>query len=147
MNNIVNIIPNINIGYDIPNIKKVVNTVAHALGIQNVVHVMPMKIKNFDDNAYAVKQGCEYVIFINEKFLSKDKINNFIVKVIIHEMWHIKQMMDDKLQFNYDHTKAIFEGKEYTNLTNHEDRPFEIEAREAERKYFKQVLKLLKEKK
>lgn len=93
---ITNIIPNINIGHEMPNIKRLVNTVAHVLGIQNVVHVMPMRL-NFDDNAYAVKQGYEYVVFINEKFLSKDKINDFIVKVIIHEMWHIKQMMDGEL--------------------------------------------------
>ena len=139
---IVNIIPPIKIGFDIPNIKRMVNTVAHILGIQNVVHVMPMKL-NFDGNAYAVKQGCEYIIFVNEKILRSDKINNFNIKMFIHEMWHIKQMMDGRLKFNYDNTKAIYNGVEYTNLMAHEDRPFEVEAREAENKYFKQVKKLL----
>lgn len=140
--NIVNIIPPINIGFDIPNIKKLVNTVAHVLGIQNVVHVMPMKL-NFDGNAYAVKQGCEYIIFVNEKILRSDKINNFNIRMFIHEMFHIKQMMDGRLKFNYDNTKAIYDGVEYTNLMAHEDRPFEIEARKAEDIYFKQVKKLL----
>jgi len=139
---IVNIIPPINIGFDIPNIKRLVNTVAHVLGIQNVVHIIPMKL-NFDDNAYAVKQGLEYVIFVNEKILRSDKINNFNIKMFIHEMWHIKQMMEGRLKFNYDNTKAIYNGVEYTNLMAHENRPFEQEAREAENKYFKQVKKLL----
>ena len=139
---IVNIIPPINIGFDIPNIKRLVNTVAHVLGIQNVVHVMPMRL-NFDGNAYAVKQGCEYIIFVNEKILRSDKINNFNIRMFIHEMFHIKQMMDGRLKFNYDNTKAIYNGVEYTNLMAHGDRPFEQEARKAEEVYFKQVKKLL----
>ena len=120
---IVNIIPPINIGFDIPNIKRLVNTVAHVLGIQNVVHVMPMKL-NFDASAYAVKQGCEYIIFVNEKILRSDKINDFNIRMFIHEVWHIKQMMDGRLKFNYDNTKAIYNGVEYTNLMAHKDRPF-----------------------
>ena len=140
--NIVNIIPPIKIGFDIPNIKLIVNAIAHVLKIENAVHVMPMKL-NFDGNAYAVKQGCEYIIFVNEKILSSDKINNFNIKLLIHEMWHIKQMMDGRLKFNYDNTKAIYDGVEYTNLMPHEDRPFEQEAREAEGIYFKQVKKLI----
>ncbi|NLN24979.1 MAG: hypothetical protein GX163_04890 [Bacteroidetes bacterium] len=139
---IVNIIPPINIGFDIPNVKRMVNTVAHVLGIQNVVHVMPMKL-NFDANAYAVKQGCEYIIFVNEKILRSDKINNFNIRMFIHEMWHVKQMMEGRLKFNYDNTKAIYNGVEYTNLVAHENRPFEVEARRAEGVYFKQVKKLL----
>jgi hypothetical protein len=119
-----------------------VNTVAHVLGIQNVVHIIPMKL-NFDDNAYAVKQGLEYVIFVNEKILRSDKINNFNIRMFIHEMFHIKQMMDGRLKFNYDNTKAIYNGVEYTNLMAHGDRPFEQEARKAEGIYFKQVKKLL----
>jgi len=140
--NIVNIISPINIGFDIPNIKRIVNTIAHILKIENVVHIIPMKL-NFDDNAYAVKQGCEYIIFINEKFLKSDKIDKFMIKLLIHEMWHIKQMMEGRLKFNYEHTKAIFNGIEYTNLMPHENRPFESEARKAEHIYFKQIKDLL----
>ena len=139
---IVNIIPPIRIGFDIPNIKRLVNIVAHVLGIQNVVHVMPMKL-NFDGNAYAVKQGCEYIIFVNEKILRSDKINDFNIRMFIHEMWHIKQMMEGRLKFNYDNTKAIYDGVEYTNLVEHSKRPFESEARKAEDIYFKQVKKLI----
>ena len=58
-------------------------------------------------------------------------------------MWHIKQMMDGRLQFNYDNTKAIFNGIEYTNLTAHNKRPFENEAIGAEKKYYSQVKQLL----
>ena len=140
--NIVNIIPPIKNGFDIPNIKMIVNTIAHILKIENLVHVMPMKL-NFDGNAYVVKQGCEYIIFVNERILRSDKISNFNIRLFIHEMWHIKQMMDGRLKFNYDNTKAFYDGVEYTNLVAHEDRPFEQEAREAERIYFKQVRKLI----
>ena len=140
--NIVNIIPPIKIGFDIPNIKRIVNTIAHVLKIENVVHVMPMKL-NFDGNAYAVKQGCEYIIFVNEKILNSDKISNFNIRLLIHEMWHIRQMVDGRLKFNHDNTKAFYDGVEYTNLVAHEDRPFENEARKAEKIYFKQVKKLL----
>lgn len=143
MTEIVNIIPNINIGYQIPNLKRLVNVVAHVYGIKNVVHIMPLRFNKFDDNAYAVKQGCEYIIFINEKFLKSDKIDKFVIRIIIHEMWHIKQMMDGRLQFNYDNTKAIFNGVEYTNLTAHNKRPFENEAIGAEKKYYSQVKQLL----
>lgn len=142
MEKIDNIIPNINMGYEIPNIKRIVNTVAHVLGIKNAIHVMPMRL-NFDGVAYAVKQGCEFIIFCNKDFLNKDKITNFSIRVIIHEMWHIKQMMDGRLTFNYDNTKAIYNGVEYTNLVEHSRRPFEAEARSAEARYFKQVKNLL----
>ena len=139
---IVNIIPPIKIGFDIPNIKKIINTIAHILKIENVVHIMPMKL-NLDDNAYTVKQGCNYTIFVNEKILRSDKISNFNIKLFIHEMWHIKQMIDGRLKLNYDNTKAIYDGVEYTNLVEYSKRPFESEARKAEDIYFKQVKKLL----
>ena len=138
-----NIVPNINIVFDIPNLKRLVNTIAHVFGIKTVVHIMPLRFNNFDDNAYAVKQGCEYIIFINEKFLKSDKVNTFMIKLLIHEVWHIKQMMEGRLKFNYEHTKAIFNGIEYTNLIPHENRPFESEARKAEHIYFKQIKDLL----
>lgn len=140
--NIVNIVPSIKIGFDIPNIKLIVNTIAYVLKIENIVHVMPMKL-NFDGNAYAVRQGSEYIIFVNEKILRSDKISNFNIRLFIHEMWHIKQMIDGRLKFNYDNTKAIYDGVEYTNIVAHEDRPFEQEARKAEGLYFKQVKELI----
>lgn len=140
---ITNIIPNINIGYEIPNIKRLVNTAAHVLGIKKAVHVMPMKL-NFDGVAYAVKQGCEFIIFCNKDFLNKDKITNFSIRVIIHEMWHVKQMMDGRLTLNYNNTKAIYNGVEYTNLVEHSKRPFEVEARRAEKIYFDRVKGFIK---
>lgn len=143
MNEIVNIVPNVNIGYNIPNIKKVINTVAYVLGIENPVHVAPLLFKQFADKAYAVKQGCEFVLFIDKDILQKDELNNFIIRLIIHEMWHIWQMKEGYLSFSYDNTKAIYNGKEYTNLTPHKDRPFEKEAFKAENKYYSQVKALL----
>ena len=137
-------IKEINIGFDIPNLIRLSNIVMDVLKIETEVYIMPLRFNNFDDNAYAVKQGCEYIIFINEKFLKSDKVNTFMIKLLIHEMWHIKQMVEGRLKFNYDNTKAIYDGVEYTNLVEHNKRPFESEAREAEEIYFKQVKKLLK---
>ena len=96
-----------------------------------------------DENAYSVNQGGQLIIYVNPKILEKDKISDFNIKLFIHELTHIKQLMDGRLKFNYDNTKAIYDGVEYTNLTAYGDRPFEQEARKAEGIYFKQVKKLL----
>ena len=53
-------------------------------------------------------------------------------------------MMDGRLKFNYDNTKAIYNGVEYTNLMAHEDRPFERSKKSKEEIYFKQVKEIIK---
>ena len=124
------------------NIQKITEIVKTLLGIIEEVHIVPMRFK-MDENAYSVNQGGQLIIYVNPKILEKDKISDFNIKLFIHELTHIKQLMDGRLKFNYDNTKAIYDGVEYTNLTAYGDRPFEQEARKAEGIYFKQVKKLL----
>jgi hypothetical protein len=76
---------------------------------------------------------------VNEKYLREDKITNFVIRMFIHEMWHVKQMIDKRLSFNDEHTKAYWNGKEYTSDISHDEREWENEARQAEQKYFKQI--------
>jgi hypothetical protein len=51
--------------------------------------------------------------------------------MFIHEMWHVKQMIDKRLSFNSEHTKAYWNGNEYTSDLSHDDREWEKEARQA----------------
>lgn len=125
------------------NISKLVETVKSVMDINIEVHIVPMRIK-LDDTAYAYKVMDRYFIYINKDILKKDKITNFIIRVIIHEMWHIKQMIEGDLLFNENFTIVYWKGTEYSKEFPYENRPFEIEARKAENKYFKQVKKLLK---
>ncbi len=63
--------------------------------------------------------------------------------MFIHEIWHIKQMIEGRLKFNLTQTVATWEGEEYTAYTHHDDRAWEIEARAKEREFFKQIKTLL----
>lgn len=133
----------INIGYKIPNIEKLVDKISKVIGLIVPVYVMPLKLKRLDENGYAVFNAGMGTVFINTDILAKDKITPFLIKLFIHELWHVKQMSEGRLSFNDNHTVATWEGKEYNSQIEHKFRPWEIEAREAEDKYFKQVKKLL----
>lgn len=139
-----NVVSNIDIGYSIPNLKRLVNAIADVFGIDEEIFIMPLRIKQFDENAYAVKQGEKYFIFANDSYLKKDKLTDFVIRMFIHEMWHIKQMIEGRLKFNLTQTVATWEGEEYTVYTQHDDREWEIEARAKEREFFKQIKTLLK---
>ena len=70
-----------------------------------------------------------------------------IVSTIIHEMTHAKQYLDKRLKFVDG--KQLFENKIYPNpnKVSHErylKLPWEIEAREMEKKYIEQVWKSIK---
>lgn len=134
-----NVVSNIDIGYNIPNLKRLVNIIADVFNIDAEIFIMPLRVKQFDENAYAVKQGEKYFIFVNDSYLEKDKLTDFVIRMFIHEMWHVKQMIDKRLSFNETHTKAYWEGNEYTSDISHDEREWEKEARQAEQKYFKQI--------
>ena len=137
-----NVVSNIDMGYSISNLKKLVNTIAHVFNIESEIFIMPLRVKQFDENAYAVKQGEKYFIFVNDSYLGKDKLTDFVIRMFIHEMWHVKQMIDKRLSFNDEHTKAYWNGNEYTSDLSHGDREWEVEAKPAEQKYLKQVKQL-----
>ena len=137
-----NVVSNIDIGYSIPNLKKLVNTIAHDFNIESEIFIMPLRIKQLDENSYVVPSINSFIIYVNEKYLREDKITNFVIRMFIHEMWHVKQMIDKRLSFNDEHTKAYWNGNEYTSDLSHGDREWENEAKQAEQKYFKQVKQL-----
>ena len=137
-----NVVSNIDMGYSIPNLKKLVNVIAHILNIESEIFVIPLRMKELDENSYVVPSINSFIIYVNEKYLREDKITNFVIRMFIHEMWHVKQMADKRLSFNDVHTKAYWNGNEYTSDLSHDDREWEKEARQAEQKYFKQVKQL-----
>ncbi len=137
-----NVVSNIDMGYSIPNLKKLVNTIAHVFNIESEIFIMPLRIKQLDENSYVVPSINSFIIYVNEKYLREDKITNFVIRMFIHEMWHVKQMADKRLSFNSEHTKAYWNGKEYTSDLSHDEREWEKEARQSEQKYFKQVKNL-----
>lgn len=136
----INLVPNIKIGFDIPNLKRIVNTASSVMGMDSIVHLMPMKIK-LSEHAYTVKQGCEYIIYLSEQILSKDELSDFNIKVLTHELWHVRQIKSGELKF---HDKRVeWRGRFYDNSQPDHLRGWEQEARRAERKYFKQIKELL----
>jgi hypothetical protein len=137
-----NVVSSIDMGYSIPNLKKLVNTIANVFNIESEIFIMPLRVKELDENSYVVTSINSFIIYVNEKYLREDKITNFVIRMFIHEMWHIKQMIDKRLSFNDTHTKAYWNGKEYTSDLSHDEREWENEARQAEQKYFKQVKQL-----
>ena len=125
--------------YSIPNLKRLVNVIAHIFSIESEIFIMPLRMKELDENSYVVSSINSFIIYVNELYLRKDKVSDFVIRMIIHEMWHVKQMIDKLLSFNQEHTKAYWNGNEYTSDLSHDEREWEKEARQAEQKYFKQI--------
>jgi len=134
-----NVVSNIDMGYSIPNLKRLVNVIAHIFSIESEIFIMPLRMKELDENSYVVSSINSFIIYVNELYLRKDKVSDFVIRMIIHEMWHVKQMIDKRLSFNQEHTKAYWNGNEYTSDLSHDEREWEKEARQAEQKYFKQI--------
>jgi hypothetical protein len=134
-----NVVSNIDMGYSIPNLKRLVNVIAHIFSIESEIFIMPLRMKELDENSYVVSSINSFIIYVNELYLRKDKVSDFVIRMIIHEMWHVKQMIDKLLSFNQEHTKAYWNGNEYTSDLSHDEREWEKEARQAEQKYFKQI--------
>ena len=134
-----NVVSNIDIGYSIPNFKRLVNVIAHIFNIESEIFIIPLRVKKLDENSYVITSINSFIIYVNEKYLREDKITNFVIRMFIHEMWHVKQMVDKRLSFNSEHTKAYWQGNEYTSDLSHDEREWEKEARQAEQKYFKQI--------
>lgn len=102
-----NVVSNIDMGYSIPNLKRLVNTIAHIFNIESEIFIMPLRVKELDENAYVVSSINSFIIYVNELYLRKDKVSDFMIRMFIHEMWHVKQMADKRLSFNQEHTRPI----------------------------------------
>ena len=126
------------------NLIRILNAAKSVLNVNTDVNIAPMRVK-LDDTAYAYKALDSYFIYINEDIFRKDKINNFNIRMIIHELYHIKQMIDGDLKFSDDHKVVYWKNIKYDKSYSYDERPFEVEARLAETRYFKQVKKLVKE--
>lgn len=126
-------------GYYIPNIIKLMGMIIKVLNIASEVSIRPLRIKTSNEIGYAEKQDSEYTIFIEPQFLKQDEVNDFVINLFIHELWHVKQMEDCRLLSNIVNTVAVWEGVYYSMEMPHEQRPWEIEAKKMEAEYLEQV--------
>lgn len=133
-----NIVSDVNIGYNIPNIKRLVNIIAKEFGITEVVHIIPMRV-NLDDSAYVVRQGGQNIIYVNNDILDEDRLSDFVIKMFIHELWHVQQYAKGLLVSSEDGKKVIWRGVEYDNSLPHGQRPWEKESRKLETHYIKRI--------
>lgn len=138
------IIEKVDIGYSIPNIKKAVNVIAKVIGLSHKVYVMPLRIKKLDNHSYIVVQQKKIIIFVGVSILAADRLSSAVLRLLIHELYHCRQIANGDLSYNNTMTVAIWMGKEYTSDIRHEDREWEQQARDAERQYITAVKKKIK---
>ena len=136
-------------GYYIPNISRLTEVVIKELGVSAEVDIRPLKMKTHNAIGYTEKYGNKYTndrgytIFIDPSILKADELTNSVICLLIHEIWHVKQMEDGRLINNDVYTVAIWEGVHYTMTMPHDQRPWEIEARKMEEKYFSHIKELI----
>jgi len=132
-------------GYYIPNISRLAEVVIKVLGVSSEVDIRPLRMKTSDAIGSAEKSGNKYTndrgytVFIDQSILKADELTDPVISLVIHEIWHIKQMEDGRLKNNDAYTVAIWEGVHYTMTMPHDQRPWEIEARMMEEKYLNQI--------
>lgn len=71
--------------------------------------------------AFILNQGSQYLIYI------KNANRNESISILAHELIHFKQYHDKRLSV-YEDTYFIWNGKNYSNKTEYNSRPWEIEA-------------------
>lgn len=129
-------------GHYIPNIRKLADVLIKIMEISAPVSIMPLGIKTFDAIGYAERKDGEeeYTIYIDTGILREDALSDQVINLMIHEMWHVKQMESGRLRSNIEYTVAVWEGVYYaTQTVPHEMRPWEIEAKNKEVEYFNKV--------
>lgn len=134
-------------GYYIPNISRLAKVVLKELGVSAEVDIQPLKIKTSDAISYVERYGskydankkAKYTIFIDTAILKADELSDPMINLMIHEIWHVKQMEDGRLRANTGSTVAVWEGVHYTMTMPHEQRPWEIEAKNKETEYLSQI--------
>lgn len=127
-------------GYYIPNIRKLTDVIIGMLDISAPVSIMPLRIKTPDEIGCAEKRGGEYIVYIDQNTLRNDELSDFAINLLIHELWHVKQMEDGRLLSNSAQTVAIWEGIHYPmTVIPHEKRPWEIEAKHRNSVYLEKV--------
>ncbi|MEA5082075.1 MAG: hypothetical protein VB024_10705 [Dysgonamonadaceae bacterium] len=126
-------------GFYIPKLAKLSDEIMKVLDISVSVYIKPLRIIYANEIGRAEKQGDQYIIYILPDFLRKDRISDDVISLFIHELWHIRQMIDNRLNINSAQTVAIWEGIHYPMTIKYENRPWEIEAKEMELQYLEQI--------
>lgn len=134
--------------YDINNIIRIVDACTDYLDIKDVdIYISPMR-KGFEDDYFAfIQQASEtmFVVYIKESILKKNKINRFNVKMLLHEMVHLRQYVDKHLSVPTTNSSfAIWKGKRYDSSFEYNQRPWEMEAEHISKKGYRGILKELK---
>jgi hypothetical protein len=116
----------------------VYNTVAHDLGLDTIDVQITVSESFFSvnipigDNPCASTQKVNnhsYIVYI---YCSMDKSE--LIKTLIHEFTHIKQMYTGRMQVTRKY--ILFDGVKITKDVPWNERPFEIEANDAETSLF-----------
>lgn len=130
-------------GYYIPNMSKLLDVVVNVLGVSSPVDIQPLRIKTLNAVGYTEKRGDKYTISIDTGILRADEISDPVISLLIHEVWHVKQMECGWLRENTEYTVAVWKGIHYTMAIPHDRRPWEIEAKNKETEYLNQIKKQL----
>lgn len=142
------LVKKVKLKYDISNIIKIVDVCTDYLEIEDVdIYISPMR-KDFEDDYFAfIQQANEimFVVYIKESILKRNKITKFNVKMLLHEMVHLRQYVDKHLSVPSTNSNfAIWKGKKYDSSFEYNQRPWEMEAENVVRKGYKELYKKLK---
>ena len=142
------LVKELNSKYDISNIIKIIDMCVDYLEIEGVdIYISPMK-KDFESDYFAfIQQASEtmFVVYIKESILKKNKINRFNVKMLLHEMVHLRQYVDKHLSVPTTNSSfATWKGKRYDSSFEYNQRPWEMEAEKISKKGYRGILKELK---
>lgn len=151
MKTIHSLVKDINSKYDISNIVKIIDICTDYLEIEDVdIYISPMR-KDFEDDYFAfIQQASEtmFVVYIKERILKRNKITKFNVKMLLHEMVHLRQYVDKHLSVPSTNSNfAIWKGKKYDSSFEYNQRPWEMEAEDISKKGYKELYKKLKSEK
>ena len=142
------LVKEVNSKYDISNIIKIIDMCVDYLEIEGVdIYISPMK-KDFESDYFAfIQQASEtmFVVYIKERILKRNKIDRFNVKMLLHEMVHLRQYVDKHLSVPTTNSSfAIWKGKRYNSNFEYNQRPWEMEAEQISKKGYRGILKELK---
>lgn len=129
-------------GLEIPNLVRASNACAYVLKIRSKVYLLPMRVK-LDENAYAMKDALSYKIYLSRRIIDNDRADKAIIRILLHELTHIKQMENEDLVLADNGNIAIWKGEVYSSKAEYSTRPWEAEARKAESKYINEAWRII----
>lgn len=135
------------LSHNIPNIIKLIMLITQLYGIENTeIYIAPIRNNIVINNAYIDHRGTEsFTLFIKEDYLINDDLHDGTIRLFLHELCHVKQVLEGKMQIDRDNNRIIWNGRQYSSKQPDEGRWWEVEANRAERKYLKTIKQILKE--